>query len=375
MAYAPDGLEVVFPDLSSSCIDDGIRIITLQTQAQNFVTVAAEGGGIAVMPSGNSALMTGGILGSFISRMNLQTTAVTPIPDTSSTFGVAVTPDSSQAIVASGGGDTVKRIDLSTNTVVGATPYSSNSATHNVAITPDGYQAIAVGDFDTALIDIATDTVVASYPNGGNSVAISPDGKSAYISVYTSGNVVVLHVIRIPPPNEIFNGGFEPVPTVVYFGLGADDYGALTIGGVAVCTYNYTPAAGGCNGAVSMLPGIWYDIAIDYKNREGTDGLALSWSQADGPASLGYGFGGAYPNLVPLTSLRTLNAGSSYVSGLRGDYYDLSGNFQSTVFGEGPIDAINNVYNNQIAGSWNGYGYSSLFEERLSGQIQVSGGH
>src|SRR5439155_1316902 len=56
----------------------------------------------------------------------------------------------------------------------------------------------------------------------------------------------------------------------------------------------------------------------------------------------------------------------------RGDYYDLSGNLQSTVIGEGPIDAINNVYNNQAVGSWNGYGYFSLFEERLSGQIQLS---
>ncbi len=43
----------------------------------------------------------------------------------------------------------------------------------------------------------------------------------------------------------------------------------------------------------------------------------------------------------------------------------------STVVGEGPIDAINNVYNNQVVGSWNGFGYFSLFEERLTGQISL----
>jgi len=121
-----------------------------------------------------------------------------------------------------------------------------------------------------------------------------------------------------------------------------------------------------------MQPGVWYDIAIDYKNRAGSDGMSLSWDQP-GPASIGYGFSGSFPGLVPKANFRTLNAdGTSYVSGLRGDYYDLNGNLQSTVIGEGPIDAINDVYNNQVLGSWNGYGYFSLFEERLSGQIQLT---
>jgi hypothetical protein len=160
--------------------------------------------------------------------------------------------------------------------------------------------------------------------------------------------------------------------SVVNFALGADDYGTLTIGGVILCTYDNISAAGGCNSSFDMQPGVWYDIAIDYKNRFGSDGMSLSWDQP-GPASIGYGFSGSFPGLVPKANLRTLNAGgTSYVSGLHGDYYDLTGNLQSTVIGEGPIDAINNVYNNRAVGSWNGYGYFSLFEERLSGQIQLT---
>src|SRR6267378_1452056 len=160
--------------------------------------------------------------------------------------------------------------------------------------------------------------------------------------------------------------------SIVNFALGADDYGTLTVGSVTLCTYDDISAAGGCNSSFDMQPGVWYDIAIDYKNRAGSDGMSLSWDQP-GPASIGYGFSGSFPGLVPKANFRTLNAdGTSYVSGLRGDYYDLNGNLQSTVIGEGPIDAINDVYNNQVLGSWNGYGYFSLFEERLSGQIQLT---
>jgi len=160
--------------------------------------------------------------------------------------------------------------------------------------------------------------------------------------------------------------------SIVNFALGADDYGTLTIGGVTLCTYDNISAAGGCNSSFDMQPGVWYDIAIDSKNRAGSDGMSLSWDQL-GAASIGYGFSGSFPGLVPKANFRTLDAGgTNYVSGLRGDYYDLSGNLQSTVISEGPIDAINNVYNNQVVGSWNGYGYFSLFEERLSGQIQLT---
>src|SRR6266496_4531969 len=123
--------------------------------------------------------------------------------------------------------------------------------------------------------------------------------------------------------------------SVVNFALGADDYGTLTIGGVTLCTYNNISAAGGCNSSFDMQPGVWYNIAIDYKNRAGSDGMSLSWDRP-GPVSIGYGFSGSFPGLVPRVNFRTHDSGgTNYVSGLRGDYYDLSGNFQSTVIGEG----------------------------------------
>src|SRR5437763_1396867 len=179
-------------------------------------------------------------------------------------------------------------------------------------------------------------------------------------------------VLRLLAAGALLATALSANASVVNFALGADDYGTLTIGGVTLCIYDDISAAGGCNSSFEMQPGVWYDIAIDYKNRFGSDGMSLSWDRP-GPASIGYGFTGSFPVLVPKANFRTLTAGgASYVSGLRGDYYDLSGHLQSTVIGEGPIDAINNVYNNHVVGSWNGYGYFSLFEERLSGQIQLT---
>jgi probable HAF family extracellular repeat protein len=161
----------------------------------------------------------------------------------------------------------------------------------------------------------------------------------------------------------------------VIFAMGADDYGALTIDGTPICTYDNEYAAGGCNGTFNMTPGVWYDISIDYKNRLGTDGIALSWSQPGTGTQACYGSSamGTAPNLVPKVNLRSPNGAGGYVSGLNGNYYDLSGNFIESTTGEGPIDAINTCYNNnQSAGSWAGEGYSSLFEERITGQICVS---
>jgi hypothetical protein len=156
--------------------------------------------------------------------------------------------------------------------------------------------------------------------------------------------------------------------TEVTFALGADDYGKLVIDGKEICTYDNISAAGGCVGKFRMKPGKWYDIFIDYKNRLGSDGLSLTWDQP-GPSIVGYAFA-ASGKLVPLANLRTPQ-GTGYVPGLRGDYFGLDGNLQTFRVGEGPIDAINNIYNSAAAGSWAGYGYFSLFEERLTGQITI----
>lgn len=162
---------------------------------------------------------------------------------------------------------------------------------------------------------------------------------------------------------------------LVNFGAGADDYISLTIGGSLLCVYDAFPA-GGCNGVFDMTPGVWYDIAIDYKNRFGSDGMSLIWDQPVGSAPH-YGFGPTLATLVvPKTHLRTSDGLGGYISGLHAEYYTLGGSLQTIVEGEGPIDHIANIYEGVATGglfnpSWAGHGYFDLFEEKISGQITL----
>lgn len=157
--------------------------------------------------------------------------------------------------------------------------------------------------------------------------------------------------------------------TSVTFGLSADDYGTLKIDGSLLCSYDNIFASGGCTASVNLAPG-WHDIEIDYKNRLGTDGLSLAWD-LPGLGSPLYGSFGSTWNVVSQTDLRTPDGSGGYLNGLYATYYDLSGNLLSTVNGEGPIDHSGTNYQHQNVGSWNGFGYWSQFEERLTGQINI----
>lgn len=202
IAYIPDGTKVVFPDLSNGCTLEGVRIITLATGAQTFVNLntSAVAQGIAVMPNGTSALVTLGATGTSMRRVDLSTLAVTTITGTSSTFGVAVLPDNTAAVVSSGQSDTIKRINLATNAASAIVPFSSNQFWRNLALTPDGTKAVVVGDFSSAVISLATNAILATFPNGGSGVAVTTDGRHALITSLSSGagSSGILRVIRIP---------------------------------------------------------------------------------------------------------------------------------------------------------------------------------
>jgi hypothetical protein len=154
----------------------------------------------------------------------------------------------------------------------------------------------------------------------------------------------------------------------VTFGAGADDYIALTIDGTLVCTYDSYPA-GGASGILNMTPGTWYDISIDYKNRWGTDGMSLTWDQPDGESSAGgavYGGTGTQPYVVPASALRSYDQSGHLINGLTGTYYDLSGNYLTTVYGE-----VNGSSNQTLGTFLGNEAYWSTFEERMTGQIML----
>ncbi len=157
------------------------------------------------------------------------------------------------------------------------------------------------------------------------------------------------------------------VANTVHFDIYTDDYGQYYVDGNLVGSYNNPAAAGNITPTLNLVPG-WHNVSFDYKNQFGTNFLAFRWQ-----------FTGD-PNIsnIPLADYRSLNASNTYGPGLRADYYDTIGNFQFTVYGEGPIDNGALSFTSEIyegnPGLWAGvYGPSALFEERLSGQIFIPG--
>jgi len=149
--------------------------------------------------------------------------------------------------------------------------------------------------------------------------------------------------------------------------LGADDYGQLTVDGTVLGTLDAYPG-GGFEVPVDLSPG-WHDITIDYKNRWGSNDLALNWKL---PGDSSY-------SLVPLADLRSLYQAGGFGSGLFGEYFDLSGNALFNASAEGPIwhgaywfgPDLGEVYNG-VPGLWAGrFGPWAAFEERLSGEIYI----
>jgi len=114
----------------------------------------------------------------------------------------------------------------------------------------------------------------------------------------------------------------------------------------------------------------WHDMAIVYKNRWGSNALVFQ----------SVSVAGAWAP-VSLENMRSQNTSGTWIDGLKADYYDLSGMYLTTIYGEGPIEhgarwdgngQLLTYYQSDWpapwAGTFNGW---STFEERLSGQIMV----
>jgi hypothetical protein len=161
-------------------------------------------------------------------------------------------------------------------------------------------------------------------------------------------------------------GGSLVNAAMVEYALSVDDYGTLTLDGQRLLLIDTPGQSWQTTGPLDLSPG-WHDIEIDYKNRWGTNVMAF------------YEVTDVFTD-VPRENLRSLDAQGQLVSGLKADYYDLSGNYLQTVYGEGPIHhgsipvaplytAYQGVENTLWAGTYDRW---DQFEERLSGQVFVT---
>jgi YVTN family beta-propeller protein len=137
----------------------------------------------AVSPNGSFAYVTN-FGGNSVSVINTITNkVVATIPVGAGPTGVAITPDSSLIYIANHSSSTVSIIKAATNTVIATIPVGLMPLV--LAATPDGKSIYGTNQSSPglSLINVATDAVSA-VPIGAGTVgiAISPDGKFAYVA-------------------------------------------------------------------------------------------------------------------------------------------------------------------------------------------------
>lgn len=203
-----------------------VRVVNLQTNTivGPPITVGLAPAGLAITPDGQFVYVINYVNGNqgtgtiSIIKTSDNTVVGNPITGFSGPFQIAITPDGRYAYVTNFGsnnfapiGTTVSVVNLQSNTIVKDIKVGIQPS--GIAITPDGklayvtnYNTLYLGQNFTNLtagigtvnvIDIATDQVLCPVIVVGSSpanIAISPDGKRAYVSNYTSNNVSVIDI-------------------------------------------------------------------------------------------------------------------------------------------------------------------------------------
>ncbi len=193
IAVTPNGHNAIFPDLSSSCIQQGVRSIdaTGLTAGSSFIPVSTTGQlyGITVAQDGNSALVTTFTFDS-PKKINLSTAEVDTIAGISASYGVAAFHKTNEALIFDG--DSLDRVSLASNSVIKKISYLSyNVNFESIAITADDKYAFAVGSYEKLIISLANDSVMQTFSTGGTNIATMPDGSRFFVTDSYNGNVRV----------------------------------------------------------------------------------------------------------------------------------------------------------------------------------------
>ena len=145
-------------------------------------------------------------------------TVVTTVPVSAGPHGMAITRDGRTVYVSGDGSSSVDVIDTATDKVVktievGKTP-------NGIALTPDNRLLLVTvyGDNRLALIDTSTQSVAGTIPvPKPHTVAISPDGKMAYVTVQEPGHFE-LAMVDLNARSVVRNVALEKTPRDGEFG-------------------------------------------------------------------------------------------------------------------------------------------------------------
>jgi YVTN family beta-propeller protein len=153
------------------------------------VPVGTNPAGVAVTPDGTKVYVANENDNTVSVIRTATNTVVRTVPVGTAPVGVAVSPDGTKVYVANFKSNNVSVIARPGNTVVATIPVGSGPS--GVAVTLDGAHVYVTETGDVSVIATATNTVVAtvSLVRGhffvAQGVAVSPDGKNAYVAYYT----------------------------------------------------------------------------------------------------------------------------------------------------------------------------------------------
>lgn len=204
-----------------------VRVVDLATNSiiGAPITVSLAPAALAISPDGKFVYSINYVDGNpgtgTISVIETSTnTVVATIPGFSGPFAIAITPNGGFAYVTNFGsnnfapfGTTVSVVNLRNNTVTATINVGIQPS--GIAITPDGKYAyltnyntlyagpgftnLTAGEGTVNIIDIATNTVIPPTLAVGESpsaIAITPNGKNAYVTNYTANTVSVLNILE-----------------------------------------------------------------------------------------------------------------------------------------------------------------------------------
>jgi YVTN family beta-propeller protein len=204
-------------------------VMVVDTASNSVVASIKTVGGatfaIAVTPDGKQVWATNMIAAGSVSVINTADNAVIGNIQVDHTpLGLALTPDGKRAYVANSQSNTVSVIDTKVRKVVATVQLGIAAiGASGVAISPDGNR-LYVANFNSgevSVIDTGNDVIVATIPVRranppvgapveGTPVVVSPDGKRAYVGqpgavavIDTASNTVVANVSEVSTPGAI----------------------------------------------------------------------------------------------------------------------------------------------------------------------------
>jgi YVTN family beta-propeller protein len=118
-----------------------------------------------------------------VSVINTSTSTVTDVPVGAAPYGVAVSLDSTRAYVTNSGANEVAVIDVASNAVIASIPVGLNP--RGIVVSPEGTLAyVANADSNTiSVIDVATNTVTATiHASAGAPLALAITDRRVYVT-------------------------------------------------------------------------------------------------------------------------------------------------------------------------------------------------